>query len=417
MQELDDLLKSRKKQNFLDSVVLAYVPEGNLEQEELFQSLIMNFQFDDMLNNILISYGTPFLNIVKVTDRATAEILGLISENNEFSILRVRDCRGWFHAKKPRSAYVDGETLRKYIEKNLKEEFKVNGHTMQLDLKIYFDKFVLGETKDPINKKFTQMDELAHDLARIDPLICPLWSVKDIQMITPKLSQFIASSKKTKILVVSINKDHDERDLSELQTVMQQLKVEEFARTHKDILVLVGNPETIYHVPIRDMSIYHYQPIEIRLFTVSDNSVEKSAVLEDGMTLDDLLKVEEPYFEKSPPKVEQVADVLGREEIYEKVLKNNDKCYFIMNCSKNCPACTYQDPYFQLAAKHSKRCTFAKYYVSNQNPHFKAPNATPTYQLYVPAQKDPIIYDPRKHGLTPEKFLGFIDSELDKISS
>ncbi|CAG9318680.1 unnamed protein product [Blepharisma stoltei] len=413
LKEMENLLKSRKKKYFLDNIVAAYVPEGNAELEKKWQDLIHHLQFDDQMSNLMYSYASSFFKFVRITDRETAEELGLISGENEFAVQRIRDCRGWFHSKKPKSAYVDISSLRNYIENTLKDEFKINAHSMQLKLKIFFDKFVLGETNDPAKKQFTDLKELALEMAKIDPLILPLWTVKDLQMTIPKLAQHLLS-KNAKFLVVSINKDHEENDLSDLQAIMGQLRLEEFARNHKDVLVLVGCPKILYHVPIRDLCIYHLGPVEIRLLTVNENAVEKSAILEEGMSLEDLLKTEEPYFERSFTKPEQVAEVLSRNDIYEKVIKPNDQCYFIMNCSRHCPACTYQDPYFQLAAQNSKRCNFAKFYVSNQNPHFKSPNATPTYHLWLPGKKEPIVYEARKHGLAPDNFLGFIDTHLDQ---
>lgn len=64
------------------------------------------------------------------------------------------------------------------------------------------------------------------------------------------------------------------------------------------------------------------------------------------MTLEDLMTSDSDYQESAIVKTEQNAEVLTVEKFNEKILHNTDRCYFVMNCSKNCPACSYQEPYF-----------------------------------------------------------------------
>jgi len=409
-KELLYLLKTRKKSEFLDSFVACYVPEKDEEKENKFRDLITYCLLDDPTNNILSSIAKPHLKFIRVKDFQTAKELGI---EEGFKVLRIKDSRGWFHGKKPKSAYVHPDEIRNYVKQKLQQEFKVNGHEMQFDLKIFMDKYELTEENDPSNKKFSDLKSLAENVTLVDPLMCPLWSVKDLQMITPKLLHFVTSKTEPKLLVISINKDHEERDLSSLQYITSQLKLEEFARKNPDVLVVIGYPEFIYHLPIKNTAIYHYQPIEVRMFTLEKNKVVKSALLEEDMSLEDLLNSEENFLETSMPASELNAEVLTRDEMYEKVLATTDRCYFVMHCSKSCPACSYQMPYFEEAAKHSTDCKFARYYVSNQHPVYKGPNATPTYYLYLPGRKEPVQFEPRKHGLDKEKMLGFIDTHLN----
>ena len=134
------------------------------------------------------------------------------------------------------------------------------------------------------------------------------------------------------------------------------------------------------------------------------------------MQLADLLNDEKPHMETSPPSVKQNAEIFTPKQFTERILNQTNRCYFVMNCSKTCPACSYQDIFFQEAALQSKTCKFVKYYVSNQSPDYKGPNATPRFHLYIPGKTEPIVYEPKIYGLKPENFLDFINTYLANLS-
>lgn len=413
-KELQNLMKSRKKHEFLDCFVLAYVPEGDKVREKTFQDLITTIQFEVPMTSVLASYASPYIKFLKVTDKALADELQISSLENT-SFLRIKDSRGWLHSQRPRSSYVDQGKLKEYIEGHLGKEFKVNGHELQLDLQVYFDRFYLSEENSPASGHFTNIGELAGALCNVNPLVIPLFTIKQLQLTSPRIFHSI-SNESSKALVVSLKKDHEERNLNEVQKIFQELKLEEFARNHPEIPVIMGYPEYIYHLPIMDIAIYHYEPVEIRLIDIVKGKAVNSVYLDEGMQLSDLLTNTKPHLETSPPSTKQIAEILTPSQFSEKILNQTNRCYFVMNCSKTCPACSYQDTFFQEAAVLSETCKFVKYYVSNQSPEYKGPNATPRFHLYLPGKQDPVVYEPKVHGLKPENFLGFISGYLDNLS-
>jgi hypothetical protein len=177
----------------------------------------------------------------------------------------------------------------------------------------------------------------------------------------------------------------------------------------------MGYPEFIYHLPIRDIAVYHYEDIEVRIIDVNQGKAVNSNYLDEGMKLEELLESKSIHVETSPPTSVINSEILTAEQFYNQVLKETNRCYFVMNCSKTCPACSYHDLFFQQAALKSEECKFAKYYVSNQSPYYRGPNATPTYHLYLPGKKEPIVYEQKVHGVNPENFLDFVNSHIEQI--
>jgi hypothetical protein len=408
--ELKTLLKQRKKHEFLDCFVCYYVPPENNPRELFLKEVATITYFEDPTSSTLSCVGEKHIKFLKITSKALAEELG-IADLSENAFLRIRDCRGWFHARRPRSAYVSEPQFKAYIDEALKTDFKVDGHNAQLQLKIFFDKFVFSNSNDPENGVFQDLKEMIAAMAIVDPLIVPLFSLKQLQISAPKVF-FSLYKENAKMLLVSLKKDHDEKRVDEIQAVIFQLKLEEFARKHPEVLVVMGYPEFIYHLPIRDIAVYHYDDLEIRMIDINKGKAMNSNYLEENMSLEELLASTNKRLETSPPTIPVNSEVLTADELYEKVLKSSERCYFVMNCSKTCPACSYQDMFFQAAAAQSEKCRFAKYYVSSQSPYFKGPNATPTYHLYLPGKKAPVVYSAKENGLKPENFFGFINQHL-----
>ena len=301
------------------------------------------------------------------------------------------------------------------MDSKLADNFRINGHEMQLDLQIYFDRFSLSQENSQELSKFTNVRELANAISDVNPLIVPLFTLKQLQLTSPKIFHVI-NGESSRVLVISLKKDHEENNISQVQKIFQELELDEFARAHPEIVVIMGYPEFIYHLPIKDMAIYHYEPIEVRMIDVNKGRAVNSVFLAEGMQLSDLLKENKPHLESSPPTVKQHAEILTPKDFTEKILSHTNRCFFVMNCSKNCPACSYQDTFFQEAALRSKTCKFVKYYVSNQRPDYKGPNVTPSFHFYIPGVKDPVVYDPIEHGIKPENILNFINGYLPRIS-
>ena len=407
------MLKNRKKHEFLDLMILAYVPEGDVKREKSFTDLITNINFQDPMCSILTSHASPYIKFYKIANKELAEELKIDSLDN-MTYLRIKDSRGWFHSHRSKESYTDSSTLKEYIEKRLATEFKINGHELQLNLQIYFERFILSNENSPASGNYSSLDDLTEAITSINPLIIPLFSLKQLQITVPKVYHSL-SSENSKLLVISLKKDSEEKNLDEVQGLFYSLKLEEFAKNHPEITIIMGYPEFIYHLPIRDIAIYHYEPIEIRLIDVNQGKAVNSVYLDEGMQLSDLLQIKDPHLETSPPSLKQNAEIYTKQEFYDHVLKHNNRCFFVMNCSKTCPACTYQDTFFQQAAAESSTCKFIKYYVSNQSPYYKGPNSTPRYHLYLPGSTDPIVYETKVHGLKPENFLNFVNDHLANI--
>jgi hypothetical protein len=147
-------------------------------------------------------------------------------------------------------------------------------------------------------------------------------------------------------MVISINKDNEEVGVSELPAIFNKLRIHEFARKHPEIKVVMGFPEFLYKLPMQELAIYHFTDFEIRLLEVEKFSVTKSYVYEDGSLEEFLENKEDGLFpESSAPKFPEFAENLSPADYYNKVIKG-DECWFVMNCSKDCPACGHQMPFF-----------------------------------------------------------------------
>ena len=413
-KDLEKLLKTRNKHEFLDCFIAAYVPEGDISREKQFQDLMTTLYFEEPICNILASYASPYIRFLKVSDKALADELQISSLEN-MTFLRIKDSRGWFHSHRTRNSYADPAVIKQYMDTTLAENLRINGHELQLSLQIYFDRFTLSQENSPNSQQFNNIQELASAISHVNPLIVPLFTLKQLQLTSPKIFHGI-SGESSKVLVISLKKDHEEKSINEVQRIFQELKLDEFARAHPEIVIIMGYPEFIYHLPIRDIAIYHYEPIEVRLIDINNGRAVNSVFLDEGMQLVDLLNDEKPHMETSPPSVKQNAEIFTPKQFTERILNQTNRCYFVMNCSKTCPACSYQDIFFQEAALQSKTCKFVKYYVSNQSPDYKGPNATPRFHLYIPGKTEPIVYEPKIYGLKPENFLDFINTYLANLS-
>ena len=413
-KDLEKLLKTRNKHEFLDCFIAAYVPEGDISREKQFQDLMTTLYFEEPICNILASYASPYIRFLKVSDKALADELQISSLEN-MTFLRIKDSRGWFHSHRTRNSYADPAVIKQYMDTTLAENLRINGHELQLSLQIYFDRFTLSQENSPNSQQFNNIQELASAISHVNPLIVPLFTLKQLQLTSPKIFHGI-SGESSKVLVISLKKDHEEKSINEVQRIFQELKLDEFARAHPEIVIIMGYPEFIYHLPIRDIAIYHYEPIEVRLIDINKGRAVNSVFLDEGMQLADLLNDEKPHMETSPPSVKQNAEIFTPKQFTERILNQTNRCYFVMNCSKTCPACSYQDIFFQEAALQSKTCKFVKYYVSNQSPDYKGPNATPRFHLYIPGKTEPIVYEPKIYGLKPENFLDFINTYLANLS-
>lgn len=98
-----------------------------------------------------------------------------------------------------------------------------------------------------------------------------MWTIKDLQLVMPKMAHFMHANEDAKILLISVNQDHDEKEISQIQSIFRVLKLEEFARSHKDVLVVVGYPQILYHLPIKDLVVNHYDSIEVRGLFLQEN--------------------------------------------------------------------------------------------------------------------------------------------------
>lgn len=409
-EDLLNLLKNRKKFAFLDSYVLVYAPLNDKAREETLNQAIFSLFYKDSPSKYLASSTSGYMHLVRVTDSELAKELKIDSDLPVY--LKISDPRGSLSTMKPRSQYQDPETLSKYIGEKYSKNFTVNGHELQLDNQIFFDRFEFGQEKNVPENKFDNIDELFDRLSSINPLIFPVFNTKHLMLAGPRLLT-LSLQENSKILIVSLKRNKQEKTSSEILSILSALKLEKFAYDNPDVTVLIGYPEIIYHLPFRDLAIYHFEDVEVRLFTLNKGTVINSMALDERMSLDELMKSEEIRLESSPIKAKQYAEVLNIEKFNEKVLGNKDRCAFVMNCSKTCPACEYSDEYFQEAAGLSTKCKFYKYYVSNQNPKYKGPNSTPRFHLYKPGEKSPVVYEQKIHGLKPVAFLEFIDKQLE----
>jgi hypothetical protein len=411
--EFENLLMTRNKKYFQDSLVVAYIPEDP-EKEKLWNDLITRVYFQDMASSALLSENKQHVRFVRIKDEQLANELGVVPrEGDRLTLYRYKDSRGLFHTHKPRSSYADPAIIKGYMTKQLATNFKLNGHQMQMSLKVFCDVYSLNHITDFKKKTFEKIEQLASAVSMVDPLVVPLFSFKDFQMFIPvfirKLHQ---NTENQRLLVVSIRRDYDERDLTDIHDIFGALKLEDFARSHPEVMVIIGNPDLIYHIPVRDLAIYHYEDVEVRMFDLESAVVKKEYLYDYEKDLNEWYENPQEIKESAPDFYEENAEHLSPEDLKSKILDGPDSCYFVMYCSDRCGACSFQMPHFQAAAKESKSCRFAKYNISNQSPFYRGPSATPTYHLYKPGAKEPIQFSVREHGYKPENFLAFIDKQL-----
>ena len=413
----EDILKERKKSAFLDSVVVAYVPTK--VEEAKYREIVDSVMYEDPASHVMSSMVKQHLHFYAVRDLQTAEEMGIVPKPGTFAVYRYRDARGLFDIKFPKVTYTTPSEFTKYAETHLRSSFKISVHKLQMDLNTYRDCYLLAHTPPAELPRATTAYKAAPDLAKalatVDPLILPLWSFKDLQLMFSKLTKYLLSHPEGKLLVVSINNDKEEVNFNELPALMRQMQLEEIARDNPDTLVIVGSPMMLYHLPLRDFALFHFQDIEVRLVQLKDAIVTKSAFYDGSASLPEWLTKPEWGPESAPFYHDSFSTPMVAEELKSEVL-DGDKCYFMMYCSSTCGSCNYQLPYFEEAArKNTTQCAFGKYNIANNSPYFKGPGATPTYLLYTPKGKaNPVQYEPRKHGLTPEAMHSFITSELAK---
>jgi hypothetical protein len=183
------------------------------------------------------------------------------------------------------------------------------------------------------------MTELYTELSRVDPLIIPVFNIKELSYMSFHLARHMINNPKTKLLIISLDKGKEEHSLSDLPAIFQSLGVHEFARRHPEIKVIMGYPDLLYKLPINELAIYHFQNLEVRLIEVEEMKVVKNYVYEDG-SLEEFLesKEEGEFAESAAPKFPEIAEFLSPTDYNDRVIKGND-CWFVMNCSKDCSAC------------------------------------------------------------------------------
>lgn len=411
VEALQQVLLNRNKSHFLDSVVVAFAPEAS-ERLEQYEKVVEKVKYNDLITQSMLGYGHTHIKFFRITDPAVAAALNIDTEG-PLRLYKYKDSRGWYDLKLPKTAYVSPHAFKLYLAAHLASHFKINGTLMQLQLGIYRDEFVyVPDTSLSIEGKhhsYPSLDDLATGIARVNPVICPLWSIKDLQMMSLKVASFLR--KHSKVLIVSVNKDKDERDLSDLGLLMRQLKIDQVAKENADILVITGEPKYIAHLPIRDIAYSHFDPVEIRLLDVQDGRVVSTSTYNGDADMCDWVKKAEPSLQTTQERPPENAKNIDGEGL--RVALEDDQCYFVMFCSTSCPACTYTAPHFQSAAGMPSPCKYVKYNVSNECPVYKAPGATPTFLLYKPGHKsDPVKFDVRERGLGAEKFQAFIEEQV-----
>ena len=414
--QFEDTLKNRKKSAFMDSHVIAYVPTESAMQS--YREVVDKVMYEDPTSHVLASSAKRHVYFYYTDSAEVAKQLG-IETKGLLALYRYRDARGLFDIKAPKTTYTTPSEFTQYAETHLKHVFKISVHQLQIDLHTYRDLYTLYPhgSSAPLAKaetRTTTASELASAVANVDPLICPVWSLKDLQMMFGKLTRYLLTHPNGKLLVVSVNNDRDEVNHNDLPSLLRNMQLEELAREHPDMLVLMGTPQMLYHLPLRDFALFHFQDMEVRLIQLEGAKVQQSAYYDTSLPLREWIDKPEWSRESAPIYEESYSKAMMAEEFKQEVL-DGDKCYFMMFCSVTCGSCHYQMPYFEEAAKtNSTPCTFGKYNIANQSPYFRGPNATPTYLLYTPKNKaNPAHYEPKKHGLTPAAMHTFIQEHLD----
>ena len=415
--QFEDILKNRKKSAFLDSHVIAYVPTEAAMQT--YREVADKVMYEDPTSHVLASSAKRHVYFYDTDKVEVAEQLGLASKGS-LALYRYRDARGLFDIKALKTTYTNPSEFTQYAEKHLRHVFKISVHQLQMDLHTYRDLYTLytESTSAPLAKAETRTQtvaELATAVATVDPLICPVWSLKDLQMVFGKLTRYLMSHPNGKLLVVSVKNDRDEVNHSDLPSLLRNMQLEEVARNNPDMLVLMGTPQMLYHLPLRDFALFHFQDMEVRLMQLQGAVVQQSAYYDGAVPLTEWMEKPDWSRESAPFYAESHSKAMLAEEFKQNVL-DGDKCYFMMFCSDTCGSCHYQMPYFEEAAKTNPTpCVFGKYNIANQSPYFRGPNATPTYLLYTPNHKaSPEHYEPKKHGLTSAAMHTFLQEHIGK---
>ena len=414
--QFEDILKSRKKSSFLDSHVIAYITTtaGMQAYEEVVQKVL----YEDPTSHVLASSAKQHTHFYYTRDSQVAEALGL-QHCGLVGLYRYRDPRGLFDIKTPKTSYFTPTEFTQYAEKHLKHAFKLSVHQLQMDLHTYRDLITLypDGTNTPLRRaeiRTANVSEMASSVASVDPLICPVWSLKDLQMVFGKLTRYLMTHPNGKLLVVSVNSDKEETNHNDLPALMRNMQLEEIARDNPDLLVLMGSPQMLYHLPLRDFALFHFQNVEVRLVQLQGAVVQQSAYFDGSASLREWIEKPNWSRESAPFYEDSYSKALTAEEFKKDVL-DGQQCHFVMFCATTCGSCHYQMPYFEEAARtNPSQCTFAKYNVANQSPYFRGPSATPTYFLYTANNKaSPAQYEPKKTGLTPAAMHDFIRAHID----
>jgi len=256
----------------LDSVVMAYAETD--EDLQNYKEIIDDVNFKDMTAMSLLPGGKTHLKFYYTRDISVATALGL----ERGVVYRYRDPRGLFDCRLPKSSYTSRDKMNNYLQEHLSQSYTVNGHTFQRLLGILRDQYLIHD--QPASKPYVHVCknklDLSRRLASVDPLITPVFSIKDLQMVAFNVARTLAMNRKTQqLLIVSIDKSKEEIHLGDLNTVMSKLKLHEFARTHPEIKIIVGFPEYLYKLPIKEFALYHFDDLEVRLVDVENFEVVK----------------------------------------------------------------------------------------------------------------------------------------------
>ena len=412
--ELLKLMKERKSDAYSESFVLVYAPIDDKVREGYLNKAVVHLLYKESPNKYLASSLKNNFHVIRVTDKQLASELKLDGDNPAF--VKILDPRNLLSTYKRRSDYQSPEETKEYIDQNVATKFRSCGHRFQLDNKLFFDRFEFGNTFELDEGKFDNWDDLFSHMMSMNPFIIPVFNLKQLYMNGGKI-QGLANEENKKILLVSLKQSDTERNVDKALSWIQESGIEKYLLKNPNVTCIIGYPEYFHNVPIHNLAVYHDEELEVRLMTVSKGYVTNSLNLDPKKTVQDLQSLseqEEPKgHESSPQKPDQNSEILSAATFSKKILDDTSRCAFVMNCSKTCPACVYCEKFFQEAALQSTRCTFYKYYISNNNPRFRGPNSTPRFYMYKPGTTEPIEYEQRKHGLEPKNFLEFIDKNLD----
>ena len=106
--------------------------------------------------------------------------------------------------------------------------------------------------------------DLAESVTTYHPLIVPLFSIRD-SILSHMRFLYHLMRDGAFLLCVSYSSKTGEDDSGEVHEFLRANKIKEVALKFPNVLVLAGNEKFFYHLPIRDLSIYHENNIEVRL--------------------------------------------------------------------------------------------------------------------------------------------------------